>query len=342
MVLASKMDNKILELYHREIVKRSTRPILTRPRYSDWVIGLIGERGDCKTIGGTKITCRDFMLKGRECYSNLQIKVTIVIDDDHPACQYFGIPGGEMEYESLPLDKKALFRLDERYRGAIVFADEINLDLAEARRSTSNVNLNLDKVGQEIRHLQMSLIYTVIDEMWVDSRIRQLTDVFVRSADTALDPDGLQNNATPGLLARWQLYALTRRFSGTSYRESQQYYGPHFIHVRNMWDAYDTLETQASQSLKYGQFIHQKDDIEVTPTAEHAMIEKDWSWLEVIARDIQSRDDEVIYAEEYYNHPLVLDNKISPQTLTKELKNQHNIDTDFKYVRSKRKPIYII
>ena len=76
---------KDIDRLHREIVHRSTGRMLIRPHLNrDWKIGLIGEAGDCKSVGGVKLTLKDFMYHGITCYSNMHIKSTIEIPDDNP------------------------------------------------------------------------------------------------------------------------------------------------------------------------------------------------------------------------------------------------------------------
>lgn len=245
-----------LEEFHRSIIDKTTSRMIVSPHLNpDWKIAFIGEPGDCKTISGVKLVLRDFMLHGIKCYSNMKIKFTVDIPDDNFWCMEAGVPGGKVVYESEPFNKIALFHFDERYRNSVIFIDEINIDMAEARRSSSNTNLNTNMVGQELRHLEAALIYTVINEMWVDNRIRDLTDIFIKTQDIALDKRGLIRKEVPGYNARWTIYPLSRKFCGESYRDNRETVTePYLIKVRDMWDAFDTheIQTAASGSLKYG------------------------------------------------------------------------------------------
>ena len=250
----------------------------------------------------------------------MHIKQTIAIPDDDPYCLALGIPGGEVVYESEELDKKALFRLDEQYRDCVLFVDEINLDMAEARRSTSNVNLNLNKVGQELRHLEAALIYTVISEMWVDARIRQLTDIFIRTEDTALDMKSLQNKQTPGIKARWTVFSMSRKLNGSTYNKNTGAgkLGPYYVRTREMWDAYDTFEMQASESLKYGDFM-KGSKLEVDAAPRVTQERDEWGWLEPIAQEILKSNELWVPADQYYTHPEVVARRIPKKVLSGQL-----------------------
>jgi hypothetical protein len=308
-----------LEQLYRRIIDKQTGRILIRPHLNpDWKIGFIGAPGDCKSITGTKLLIRDFLLHGVRCFSNMHIKVTVSIKDGDPALN--GFPGGEVVYETEEFDKLALFRFDERYRNSAIFVDEINLEMAEARRSSSNLNLNTNKVGQELRHLEAALIYTVIDEMWVDSRVRDLTDIFVRTQDTALDAENLAQHKTPGEVARLMIYPMSRKLNGSTFFENQKKFGPYYNHVRDMWEAYDTHEMQASESLKYGIDIKHSTTVEVSNTIDHQNTIDEWAWLNVLADELRTRPEGYIPAEEFYYNEEVQKRGISKDELTKRLK----------------------
>lgn len=263
------VTEKQLEYLHRRIIDFETCRLVTRKHLNpDWKIGFVGDPGDCKTISAIKVLLRDFMFHDVKCFSNIKIKTTITIPDDNEMCMYMGIPGGKVVYESEPLDKIALFHFDERYRRSVIFVDEINIDMSEARRSSSNLNLNTNMVGQELRHLEAALLYTCISEMWVDMRIRDLTDIFIKTQDIALDVRGLIRHEKPGFHARWRIYPMSRKFSGYTYNhEYRNSFGPVLIPVRDMWDVYNTLEIQkaAKGSLKYGSDLREpfSGDIEI-------------------------------------------------------------------------------
>lgn len=332
-----------LEKIHRKLIDKFTGRIIVSPHLNpDWKIGFIGEPGDCKTISATKLTIRDFMLHGIPCYSNMHIKVTVRISDDNPLLQKWGLPGGEVIYETNEFDKYALFRFDERFRKSVIFVDEINLEMAEARRSSSNLNLNTNKVGQELRHLEAALIFTVINEMWVDGRIRELTNVFFRTQDTALDAENLALKKTPGEVARLMMYPMSRKINGQTYYQNQKAFGPYYLYVRDMWSAYDTLEIQASEALKYGIDI-KHNDIIVEDTENHKQVKEDWDWLNNLATDLFERGELEVPANEFYNHPEVVKRGYNQRQLTELLKSLiPGLRTKQKYIDGFRESVYVL
>lgn len=347
--------DKYLDLVHRTMIDKLTGRLLVIPHLNpDWKIGFVGDPGDCKSITGTKLLIRDFLLHGVRCFSNMMIKVTVRIPDNfadnfpdliakYPSLK--GIPGGEVVYQTEEFDKYALFRFDERYRKSAIFVDELNLEMAEARRSSSNLNLNTNKVGQELRHLEAALIYTVINEYWVDNRIRDLTDIFVKTQDTALDAENLEMRKRPGETARLMLYAMSRKLTGNTYNKTNEAYGPFYIHVRDMWEAYFTHQIQASQALKYG--IDMKPDmginVEMESTPEHRRVVDEWGWLNKIADDLINRDDHFIPAEDFYYHPEVLKRQMGKRELTEKLGLLvPGLRTETKKINGYRQTVYIV
>src|SRR3989304_4249146 len=166
------------------IVAHRVRALLRRFHLGpDWIIGLVGERGTGKSLGGANIPIRDWGMSGAQLWSNMKTKLTVPVDDN--IAGRYGLKGGDVVYEAKPIDRGSLLRLDSRYEGGHLFLDEINLEYGEARRSTSNVNLGTDTLVQQLRKFQCGLTYTVIDEMFVDKRIRDNTDIFIVCKETA-------------------------------------------------------------------------------------------------------------------------------------------------------------
>lgn len=260
----------------RDIIKRDVRALIRRYHLSrDWIIGLIGERGSGKSLGGGNIAVRDFMMNGEPCWSNMQMKLRVNIDHAQP--------GGLVLYEAGHIEKQAFLRLDSRYEGGCLFFDEFNLEYGEARRSSANVNLMTDRAVQQLRKLQCGLIYTVLNEMYIDTRIRENTDLFIRCSDTAMKAGNLQGKMEQGVVFEWLLYPMTARVAGLgqTYADTKQPIGPISMSLKHLWGFIDTLERQAVGQTKYS---------ETTPNAllpldmqdDPAVIEdRDrWGWLD--------------------------------------------------------------
>jgi len=262
-----------------EIVKFNVRALIRRFHLNrDWIIGFIGERGSGKSIGGANVSIRDFMMNDEPCWSNMRMKLSVDVSDEW--ANRFGIAqGGRVLYEAEKLEKQEFLRLDSRYEGGCIFLDEPNIEYGEARRSNTNTNLATDTAVQELRKLQCGLVYAVINEMYVDVRIRENTDIFISCKDVALNPQNLNAKMKQGHVFEWYLFPMTARFAGNgnTFKDTHKPVGPVQITMRDMWGSIDTYERQ----LRDGKYSEMKQlmPVEMIENPE-AVKEKDrWSWL---------------------------------------------------------------
>lgn len=259
-----------------EIVKYNVRALFRRFHLNrDYIIGFTGEKGSGKSIGGATIALRDFMIPGDPCYSNMGIKLNVEVED--AIARAYGLEnGGIATYESSFLDKNRFHSLDKKYGQSVFFFDEFNIEAGDARRSMSNKNLSTDNAVQLIRHLESGLVYTVINEMYVDGRVRENTDIFVKCLDVALKPDNLKAKMKQGQVFEWYIYAMTAKVAGygNTYNDTRKPIGPIQIVLREMWDAYDTLEMPDERKEISLAPVNMTEDPVVT--AEHDK----WGWLD--------------------------------------------------------------
>lgn len=274
---------KVIAPSLNEIVKYSVRALLRRPHLNrDVITGLLGERGSGKSLGGANIFLRDGMFAMEPGFSNMQIKTNVKVPD--AVAQYCGLScGGMATYEAEHIEKQAFLALDSRYEGGHFFFDEFNLEYGEARRSSSNVNLKTDRAIQQLRKLQCSLTYTVLNEMYVDTRIRDNTDLFIRCSDVAFKPMNLSSKMRQGVVFEWLLYPMSSRIFGVgnTYKDTGKAIGPLEITLGNMWGVIDTYERQASGQANYTE----KEKVGLIPvemTEDPVVIkERDaWGWLD--------------------------------------------------------------
>ena len=185
------------------------RPHLDR----EYVLGTVGDRGGGKSGSDAVISIVDFMIRGLPVWSNMVIKTDVRVDDE--IAQKYGLnSGGTVHYESLLVEKDKLLKLDETYRNGCLVIEEINVQFSNVRRFMSNTNIESNELYQQLRKFKTSLIYNVIDEMFVDPQLRALTDIFIRTYDTAFDLDALARKKPTGLDFCWQTYAYSGYLNG--------------------------------------------------------------------------------------------------------------------------------
>jgi hypothetical protein len=188
------------------------------------------------------------MRVGETCWSNMSIKVGVEVGNV------------TLIYEAQPLERDALLSLDSRYEGGVIYVDEPNVEYGEARRSGSNVNIKNDTLIQQLRKFQSAYIYSVIDEMFVDLRVREATDIFIYCKDTALDQINLLKHKPQGHIFQWVIYDMTGKLLGQEncWRKAHQAIGPISMNMRNLWGLVDTLQRQTREG-KYTEFESPKE-----------------------------------------------------------------------------------
>jgi len=246
-------ETKVIAQSLDEIVKHNAYALIRRFHLNrDWIIGLIGERGSGKSLGGANIALRDFMFNGEPCWSNMRIKLQVEVDDE-TAHSCMLEKGGLVPFEAGYIDKQHFLSLDSRYEGGCLFFDEFNLEYGEARRSSANVNLMTDRAIQQLRKMQCGLIYTVLNEMYVDTRIRENTDVFIKCSDIAFKGENLQGRMGQGVVFEWLIYPMVSKVFGDDfvYGKTHRPLGPFKIQLKHLWGVIDTMERQAVGATKY-------------------------------------------------------------------------------------------
>lgn len=288
-----------------DVVQHNVRALFRRFHLNrDWIIGLVGERGSGKSLGGANIAIRDFMMhvdpdraQNEPCWSNMNIKLDVRLDDD--VCSHYGLEKDSVAvYEADHVDKQAFLALDTRYEGGCLFFDEFNLEYGEARRSVANVNLMTDRAIQQLRKLQCGLVYTVLSEAYVDVRIRENTDVFIKCLDVGMKPNNLAARMEQGVVFEWLIYPMSPKVAGVgnTYDVTQKPTGPFQMTLKPFWEAIDTFERQAQGKTSYTDKkvllpVEMKEDPVVVADRDK------WGWLDdrlKVFRDKHVNDGAVI------------------------------------------------
>ena len=266
-----------------EIVGHSIRAMFRRFHLNrDWIIGLVGERGSGKSLGGANIGIRDFAMSGDPMWSNMAIDMGVEVPD------YLATPhglkhGGTARFQSEHLDKQTFLSLDPQYSGGLLFFDEFNLEYGESRRSVTNVNLKTDTAIQQLRKFECGLIYTVLNEAYVDVRIRENTDIFIRCVDVAMKPNNLSKRMTQGVTFEWTVYPMSPKLCGygNTYTDTGKPYGPYQVTLNYMWDVIDTFQKQGKGG-KYSQQeeVKQLIPIDFEEDPKVVMDRNRWGWLD--------------------------------------------------------------
>jgi len=304
----------------RDVIQYEIPAIFRRQHLNrDVIIGLIGDRGDGKTLGGGIIAGCDYLLQNEPCFSNLEINMSFNMDDQTAA--KYGLAGGIVEYQSQKLDMVKFLRFAPEYQGGVFFIDEINIALADARRSMSNQNLWATDVGQQLRKLQSALVYTSIHEMFVESRIRDMTDIFINTKDVALSPEGLAAKKKPGLEFIWTIYPMSRKLTGVSYQESKQTIKA-TLHGHRWWGAVNTLQRQDRQKYKVP-LGSSGVNMDIIENPAITMARSKWGWLYKAIKQLHDDGYTEIHSEELWEYLQVRERKLSRIEVGRQLSDMN-------------------
>jgi hypothetical protein len=272
----------------RLIVRALIRPLFKRPQLDigqEWalVLGAIGDRGGGKSGSTACIALTDHIMSGKTCYSNMDIACDIEVDDE--TAREFGLnSGGVVHYESLPLDKNALLALDERYHKACILIEEINVQYSNVRRFMSNTNVDFNEVCQQLRKLETSLLFNVIDEMFIDPQLRALSDIFIKTYDTAFDISSFSTKKPRGVDFMWKIYPMSGYLCG----EQNKYAVTHravdnvCFHFAVWQGIYDSMRHQEKGIYSMSTKDKNKLNASVSVESSEEMTSEvnEWEWLE--------------------------------------------------------------
>lgn len=319
---------------HREVAQTNLRD------YSynrDVIIGLIGDRGGGKSGGGAQVCGRDFMIRGEPCFSNIGLSFSFDVPDEIAVkwgSGYGVTTGGQVQYQAEPLDINRFLAFDEVYKGGVIFIDEINIALADARRSMSFQNLGAADIGQQLRKLQSALVYTCINEAYVDIRIRDLTDFMIRTKDAAYVDDGMPHKRE-GEFFHWTIYPMTDKAAaivGTYKKFTGKPDGgrPLYLTVRGRewWGSIDTWEHQQRRKYTKESVTASELGEGIVESSNIVIAKRDWGWLEKVANRIVAlgqEDSGKVLCSEVMEWPEVLEHKLPQSKVSEELNRRFNI-----------------
>lgn len=284
----------------------------------DVVIGFIGDRGDGKSVGAGVTAVMDYMLQCEPCYANIPISAEFEVDED--TASKYGLETGTASYVSQELDIVRLLTGTGEYVEGVIVVDEVNIAIADARRSMANQNLAADDLVQQIRKDQSALIYTCIDEGFVDVRIRDMTDIMIKTMDTALTPEGLARKQTPGEEFKWIIYPMTRKLTGERYQDTGRTLPPAYLKGRRWWDVIDS-----GQKQKRKKFNLKTDNegvnagIEVSQNPELAKTVNEWEWVGQKILELRDSGYTEIYPYELWDFLELEARGITPRSIQTRL-----------------------
>lgn len=195
------------------------------------IIGLIGPRGGGKSVGGARLTILDYMLAGYKVWSNMEIGFG------------FQVNGHIKELRSKSLNKLELGELDTVYSNGLLFVDEVNAYIADARRSMSEESLAFSYILQQIRKRKLNIIWTAQSEAHCDERLRWQTDIYIVCNDVSV----VRRGCGIGELSHWKAYDAHGLVTGKLNKNPVFYEG--VIWNKPWWNSFSTWKLQGADEI---------------------------------------------------------------------------------------------
>lgn len=251
------------------------------------VCGAIGDRGGGKSAFSAVWALINFMFDDKKVWSNMTIRYGVKISDEMAREFTGGLlkTGGMVVYESLPLDKDILLTLDETYHDGCLVIEEINVQYSNARKFMTNTNVNFNELCQQLRKFKTSLVYNVIDEMFIDVQLRSLTDFFVKTYDTAFEITAMESRKATGQDFSWKIYPMSSYLAGeeNKYVRTKKPLPPAVFHFTPWRGLFDTTKHQEK-----GIYSQSKSSKEINDYMDQ------WQWLAEKAKLIRDNGYQVI------------------------------------------------
>lgn len=207
------------------------------------VIGLVGPRGSGKSVGATGITVLDFLLAGREVWSNMPVAVKVFYRD----CS--------KEFHTQELVKEDLIdirSLERLHRNGMVLLDESNMEIDDSMRTMSNVSLFFSYLMQQVRKVNLDVVYTTQNEMWASNRTRYQTTFYIGCHDMAYDSGGIPDPDQLGRKSYWKLYDTSGLVTGKIGETSSEcVFAEKVFWNVPFWGAYDSFQLQGLNPVDF-------------------------------------------------------------------------------------------
>lgn len=311
--IATKED--ALKLVIRRMINKGDylfyRPHLDR----EYVLGTVGDRGSGKSGTDAVIGGVDFLIRDKPVWSNMKIMFDIKVDDK--LAQSAGLnSGGTVHYESIDIEKDKLLKLDETYRNGCLVIEEINVQYSNVRRFMSNTNIEANELYQQLRKFKTSLIYNVIDEMFVDPQLRALTDIFIRTYDTAFDLDALAREKKTGLDFCWMVYPYSGYLNGEQGKYAKTSKAEKVFFKFEPWQGvYDSMQHQEKGVYSMNKREREaalKAQLSVESSEEMETEMNEWQWLIDNVRKLKNSGIEYLEAQQLWQVLKVLEHGYTP------------------------------
>lgn len=335
--LMLKREAMLQEIYRKIIRSRFTYVFKRKGIKKDLLVGFIGERGGGKSASASVLSFIDFDLDGIPVFSNMNIGFDVKItqsDINRFASEFnkdmHAVPPGIYYFRSRPLDLAKLLMFDEEYRGSCMVVDEVNVEFSEARRSMTNTNLLGNRIVQELRHYEAAMVFTCISEMFIDARLRESADLFVKCHDLANSTSGIAQNKLAGEQFQWIGYLMSSCWTGETYYDTHKANFEAVFTFRPWQGIHSTLQYQGQNMTKFGVDLKRVKqqclpvmDIKESPTVDN--FREKWGWLADMVEQWKNKGMIEVSCQDFWKAGRIEERGIYKNLVSQVLKDYFNV-----------------
>ena len=205
------------------------------------VVGVVGSRGSGKSVGATMLAVLDYLLAGVQVWSNMRVQLVVKYRD----CRKV--------FSSIDLNKAALLdlkTLESEFSKGMIYVDEINTELGDALRSTTNKALLWSFLLQQIRKKELDVIWSTQNEDFTTSRTRWQTDFYIVAKDLMFSRGSTPSRDKRGKGSLWRMHDMGGLVTGEirfgKYNKID-WYKELVVWNRPFWNCYDHKQMQGQE-----------------------------------------------------------------------------------------------
>lgn len=186
--------------------------------------------------------------------------------------------------EDLPLQTGVSEELDviklvtqhQDLNNKLIVADEIQ-NIMDSTRSMTTMSRLIYLFASQSRKFHAAFAYTIMNPLWVNARLRAMTDFTIFCQDVAKSPYGREHRIKEGEFCTWHIFDSTGQTTGQiPFMWPGFYLGKRTVALRSIWECYDTEQKQdvweAYRKIKVLQPVEEIDPFGIRDTLDSGLL----------------------------------------------------------------------
>lgn len=283
-----------------------------------------GPRGACKTLLTTALLVRVLL---KAYYLKKLYGKELGVWSNYPVGFWHKseIDGDNVYLQPRPLNMEALYTMDEDFCNGFTFIDEIDqwYDRQEWAETTQKLT---NKAMTQIRKKKMSIVGTIQNMAWLNSRGQFQADIQITCREAAFSPFGRKMGLDLGECSFLSFRDLSGIMTGYRYDETWQTYNKTFW-GRRFWNLYDTnytfnpLTTKVRYKLKIPTKIIEvgQDDTDSIGALKSTKYQREFVLVSQLVEDLRSQGVHKIKKGQFRDMVIQQGGPVSKYVIEKQL-----------------------